>query len=196
MSFEPCPSCKRHVSASDAACPFCGTRTNAVARGSTLAGRLTRAAVFAGMAACSGSAANQPPPPPPPVEYPFALPPAPAAGKASLSGIVRESGYRRAAVRVDLQGSNGEHQSAVTNDKGEYRFLDIEPGTYTVVADPGYRGQRPQDGPVMQPATQVELAADANEQRDLGVQPPPPYVPDTGPCCKPYGAPPARRRVV
>jgi len=26
--------------------------------------------------------------------------------------------------------------------------------------------------------------------------PPPPPPPDRGPCCKPYGAPPARRRVV
>jgi hypothetical protein len=83
-----------------------------------------------------------------------------------------------------------------TNERGEFQFLDLAPGSYTLIADPGYENARPQDGPVMQMPVVVQLEPNANERRDLSVVKPPPYVPDTGPCCKPYGAPPARRRVV
>jgi hypothetical protein len=51
--LEPCPGCRRHVRVDEAACPFCGGAI-AVSGGAprTLgAGRLTRAAVFAGAAA-------------------------------------------------------------------------------------------------------------------------------------------------
>lgn len=164
----------------------------------SIAAKLTRAAVFAGAAACATTSASKPPPPPPPpVEYPFALPPAPTEGKASLSGVVRENGHRAANMRVYVRNlDTNAHQEMVTNDKGEYHFADLEPGMWEVVPVPGYRGGRPQDGPVMQTGITAELAANANERRDLDVIPPPAYTPDTGPCCKPYGAPPARRRVV
>ncbi len=197
MSFAPCPSCQRHVSGADAACPFCGARTSVVSRiGSSYAARLTRAAVFAGAAACGGAANQTTPPRPAPVEYPFTLPPAPAQGRASLSGVVREDGHRRASVDVVLHADTGEEKRVRTNDRGEFQFLDLPPGNYSLVSDPGYTYSGRQGGPVMQPQEGVQLLPDANERRDLSIVAPPPYVPDTGPCCKPYGAPPARRRVV
>lgn len=83
-----------------------------------------------------------------------------------------------------------------TNGKGEFQFLNLAPGTYRLLPDPGYQNPRPQDGPVVQMAVAIQLVANANERTDLSVVSPQPYVRDTGPCCKPYGAPPARRRVV
>jgi len=91
---------------------------------------------------------------------------------------------------------DGTKLETYANEKGEFQFLDLAPGTYSLIPNPGYENPRPQDGPVLQMGVQVELAANANERRDLSVVGPMPYVPDTGPCCKPYGAPPARRRVV
>ena len=67
---------------------------------------------------------------------------------------------------------------------------------YVLLPSPGYQNPRPQDGPVIQQAVTVELGPNANERRDLSLVGPQPYTPDTGPCCKPYGAPPARRRIV
>ena len=66
----------------------------------------------------------------------------------------------------------------------------VEPGSYRVIADipSGGRFQAPQR------QVQVELAAGADERVDFDV--PLPQRIDHGPCCKPYGAPPARRRVV
>jgi hypothetical protein len=195
MSFAPCPACRRHVARTEPACPFCGAAITVVARVPSYAGRLTRAAIFAGAAACS-----QTPPPqpsrPPPVEHPFALPPAPADGRASLSGVVRLDGYREAGIAIEAQREDGTTVETYTNAKGEFQFLDLAPGAYRIVPKPGYTNPRPQDGPVMQMAVEVQLAPNANERRDLSLVGPMPYTPDTGPCCKPYGAPPARRRVV
>jgi hypothetical protein len=62
MSFVPCPSCRRHVRAGDAACPFCGAAgaaEPAVAPSASVPGqRLSRGAMFAfavSVAACSSS---------------------------------------------------------------------------------------------------------------------------------------------
>jgi hypothetical protein len=149
------------------------------------------------MAACSSTPEPKGPPPPPPAEYPFTLPRAPAEGKANLSGVVREDGRRMKGMTVILENrDDGTSLTTYANEKGEFQFLDLAPGAYSVMPAPGYENPRPQDGPVLQMGVPVELAANANEQRDLSVVSPMPYVRDTGPCCKPYGAPPARRRVV
>ena len=61
------------------------------------------------------------------------------------------------------------------------------PGSYQVVFE---IANNPHQGPN---ATYVEVKADAIVQADGTIFPQPV---DTGPCCKPYGAPPARRRIV
>jgi hypothetical protein len=48
VQFSPCPGCSRHVKRTDAACPFCGASASSdVGPTRTLAGRLSRAALFA-----------------------------------------------------------------------------------------------------------------------------------------------------
>jgi hypothetical protein len=114
-----------------------------------------------------------------------------------VSGVVRLDGHRKSGIPVELKLEDGDKTlQAFTNAKGEYVFLDVAPGKYVLMPEPGYENPRPQDGPVLQMAVPVDLAPNANERRDLSLVGPMPYVRDTGPCCKPYGAPPARRRVV
>lgn len=161
-------------------------------------GRLSRAAVFAGAAACYTSTPPPeqvgPPPPPPPDEHaqqavePPPPPPSdtdtaqgfakPPPGKlARLRGVVRQGGRPLAGIAVQLHGASG-GRSATTNAHGEYRFDDVEPGSYQITPSvaTGHRFGPPQH--------QVGLAAGADERVDIDVPLPPP--PDRGPCCKPY----------
>jgi hypothetical protein len=59
IDLHPCPSCQRHVSVADAACPFCGAAQPEHAPLAMPRGRLSRAAVFAAgtLAAASAGAA-------------------------------------------------------------------------------------------------------------------------------------------
>ncbi len=46
--FWPCPGCSRHVKRGDAVCPFCGAAVSVdIGPTRTIAGRLSRAALFA-----------------------------------------------------------------------------------------------------------------------------------------------------
>jgi hypothetical protein len=58
IDLHPCPGCRRHVAVTDARCPFCGAAQVATAPHVVTAGRLSRAAVFAtlaaGAVACGG----------------------------------------------------------------------------------------------------------------------------------------------
>jgi len=208
MDLHPCASCHRHIDARYAACPFCHVARAAAPTTSLRAslGRLSRAAVFAGAAACGGSSTashhtTPPPPPPDPViVQQFATAPPPAEGKASIRGFVTRDGYPLAGVAVHAR--NGDTTvDGVTGSKGEFAFVDLEPGQWRLALDPDeydtYRySRRPQEGPMMMPDAVVNLGPGQNERYDIGFSTPPPPEPDRGPCCKPYGAPPARRRVV
>jgi hypothetical protein len=211
MDLHPCASCHRHIDARDAACPFCHVArvvpsTSSSSLRASL-GRLSRAAVFAGVAACGGGSTaphrtTPPPPPPDPViVQQFATAPPPAEGKASIRGFVTRDGYPLAGVAVHAEDENGNTVNATTGSKGEFTFVDLAPGRWRMSLDPEqydtYRySRRPQDGPMMMPDEIVMLDPGENERHDIGVSTPPPPEPDRGPCCKPYGAPPARRRVV
>lgn len=66
-ALTPCTRCSRHTRSSESDCPFCGTALAARAAPATSArrsARLTRAAIFAGVAmiapACGGASANDP----------------------------------------------------------------------------------------------------------------------------------------
>ena len=61
--LAPCPSCHRHVRASDGSCPFCGGGLRVVATVPSAASRLARGALFAfasSVAACGGTTAAEP----------------------------------------------------------------------------------------------------------------------------------------
>jgi hypothetical protein len=57
--FWPCPGCSRHIKKGDAICPFCGAKARPES-GPTrvLAGRLSRAAIFAGAMSNAAAAAT------------------------------------------------------------------------------------------------------------------------------------------
>lgn len=208
MDLQPCSKCRRHVSVDERACPFCDALTMPIAARSTLlVGRLSRAAVFAGATlagACytNPPAQQSPPPPPPPddtrqVQQQDAPPPPdgtfakPPAGTSSIRGVVVDaSGAPQMNVVVRLVGKVPE-QTARTDANGNYAFANVEPGTYQLaVPDPANGGQQVRTVTVQAGAvvtTNVQLSPpDWRQNRGR----------DNGPCCKPYGAPPARRRVV
>ena len=208
MNLQPCTSCRRHVEVGVSACPFCGGAEHVSRSGlRATVGRMSRAAVFASAAACATStppARHAPPPPPPPdpvVVQKFSTAPPPAVGKGSVRGFVTRDGFPLAGVVVYAQSDAGLSAQATTGTKGEFELVDLDPGRWRLhlsaeVYDPYAGSRRPQEGPPMQPDIVVDLVAGQNERRDLATASPPVYEPDRGPCCKPYGAPPARRRVV
>lgn len=206
MQLHPCAGCRRHVR--DATCPFCGAaQPTLMTKLVHASGRLSRAAVFAGAAACYTNAntprqQQQLPPPPPPDGEQFAQPPpddhqqhvtdetvpdkaVPATG--SIEGQILESGRPVVGVMVQLQSRDGGQAQARTDGQGRYVFTHLRPGSYLLT---NMATHNPRMAPEERP---VEVRADAVVRADFEVQP---YVPDRGPCCKPYGAPPARRRVV
>jgi hypothetical protein len=218
MTLRPCPSCRRHVREDQ--CPFCGASLPPAVRLPAVAGRFSRAAVFAGatLAGCSSSPAPQhaaPPPPPddhaavivdaaPPADaavQTFAAPPpdaaAPAVGTSIIRGTIRYTNAQPYAHRaVTLVGVGGSMRGVRTDAKGRYEIRDIPAGTYQVrlERDETNRGHQ---GPPPPPTRAVVLADNQTETVDFTIAV---YVEpvehDRGPCCKPYGAPPARRRVV
>lgn len=196
MQLVPCAQCRRHVDTREAACPFCGASViGGRASARTTLGRLSRAAVFAGAAACyTGSTTTTTtttPPPPDPAGMgggdgggSFAKPPPPHAGHALVRGIVSVDGRPAANVTVYLR-SDKRTMSITSNAHGEYVFEDLEAGEYTLYSDAVGRFGPPQQ--------HLVLGADQKLTANLSGATPPV---DRGPCCKPYGAPPARRRVV
>lgn len=112
----------------------------------------------------------------------------PAVAPRTIRGFVRDvdTGEPLPGVLVSLHAGDGDYRESWTDDRGEYVFVDLEPGTYTVA----YVPRHPRDSGT---EVQVTLAEGAGQRADLEIEAP---RPDLGPCCKPYGAPPARRRVV
>lgn len=131
----------------------------------------------------------------------FATAPPPAEGKASVRGFVTRDGHPLAGVTVHARNDEGVSVEVTSGVHGEYTFADLAPGQWRLsldhrVYDPYAGSRRPQDGPMMVPDEVVTLTPGENKRHDVGLSTPPPPHRDTGPCCKPYGAPPARRRVV
>ena len=190
MLLRVCVQCRRHVALSETACPFCrAALAPCTQRAPRVAARLGRAAIFAGATAVTGCwtsstkahDTNT-------VEHktvettPAAVPP------GSIRGVVRngETGQPLAGFAVTLVAEAGAVQQGVTDQKGEYVFTGLEPGNYTVTYQPSHPRQPPAEVP-------VTLHPEQGERADLSIVFP---APDRGPCCKPYGAPPARRRIV
>jgi hypothetical protein len=97
-------------------------------------------------------------------------------------------GSAAGGIRVFLNG-NRVHEQTTTDANGKFRFRKLVPGIYTVsLQGTGHPRQPP-------PQQRVEVTANNTVNATL-VYVPYVHVPDQGPCCKPYGAPPARRRVV
>jgi hypothetical protein len=161
----------------------------AVQRPVLSAARLGRAAIFAGatLTACwSGSKKQNEH-----EQVDTTTTTRPASGPVAVGtirGIVRDSRTNQPIARfgVTLTREDGATQRAATDNNGEYVFTGLEPANYTVGYPPTHPRERPNERP-------ITLQPEQGERADITVYFP---EPDRGPCCKPYGAPPARRRLV
>jgi hypothetical protein len=205
MQLLPCAHCRRHVDSRASSCPFCATPiTGTLKRLVDAGGRLSRAAVFAGAAACYTNPApaqqiTTPPPPPPDntttvqEQQQFAQPPddaatATATANGTIEGTLFDANHRpENGTWLVCRGQNGGELRVQTDANGHYKFADLPPGNYEI--ETPWHGN-PNAAP---PARRVQVAAGQTARVDLTLYSPPV---DRGPCCKPYGAPPARRRVV
>lgn len=183
MSLHPCTSCRRHVRADADACPFCGgpQTTRTVVSGVPAVGRISRAAVFAGLTACwTSSRSTEPaaPPPPPPATDAAVV----TEAEPLLTGAVFEKGTQRAIYDavVELRDANGKVAAVNTDMNGGYE-LDVPPGEYQLVVHVN-------DGSAVGSA-QVPVSVRDSAQH-LVVEVP---LLRRAPIPKPYGAPPARR---
>jgi hypothetical protein len=206
MDLVPCGVCRRHVDSRASSCPFCATPiTRSVKRLIDAGGRLSRAAVFAGAAACYTNPAPAQhittPPPPPPADaavveqqqqQQFAQPPddantATATANGAIEGTLYDGNHQPASGTLVCRGQYGGELRVQTDANGHYRFADLPPGNYEI--ETPWNG-RPMAKP---PGRPVQVTAGQTAHADLTLYTPPV---DRGPCCKPYGAPPARRRIV
>lgn len=183
MNLRPCTECRRHIADREAACPFCSAAVEGARLPVRVLGRISRAAVFVSAVGCSRTA--PPPAQPPPVEQRFAVPP--ASGTASVHGTVRRGGAPAIGITVTLEPLGATLRSETrTDDNGAYVFHDVPEGRYRV--SPVTSGRRPS------PHADLDLTANTRLEQNF-------ELPAVDPVeyhheAKPYGAPPARRRVV
>jgi len=212
MLLVPCSGCRRHIAADEDDCPFCRTRRSGSPTLFVRAGRISRAAIFASTAACWTSSSPQttsqfatPPPEkqeaqsepevPEDMQNDAGMPdpslaPKPRADRGTIFGRVTNSKYRRMpGVTITVVGSTSHR--VVTDAKGYFIVENLVPGIYRVTI-PTAR-MTPQDPP--NSADIDVIAGQVSPIGMLGEIVPRPIERDNA-CCKPYGAPPARRRVV
>lgn len=116
----------------------------------------------------------------------------PTTGHAKIYGTLRDSnGHAAVGWPINLfAGSGGsmdfdgsQPRTTTTDGKGAWAFTKLPAGDYTVVLE---GAQSPRSSPQKQYVTVTDRQA---VRVDGKLYPP-------RPCCMPYGAPPARRRVV
>jgi hypothetical protein len=125
----------------------------------------------------------------------FAAPPpdvaVPVAGTGIVRGRVTLGTGTPFRTRVHLYDRQGGSHVVISDASGRYEFRNVIPGSYSVSAEgPGSGNPRPPDE-----RRTITVSTDAVATADFDFAPLEEPV-DRGPCCKPYGAPPARRRVV
>ena len=197
IELRPCPACRRHV-ADEVACPFCGATRAPAAPHRIPAGRLSRAAVFASatLAGCwSGSPGpkqvdHQAVEPPDPADHHDATPvdhgPPSAAGTGRVEGMISDARGPVVGIEVTLDAEGGPRTTR-TDARGRYAFHDVAVGSATIEVR---TSSNPRHSPMMAGVTVTDGGVAVS---NLVVSYPganPSNIP------MPYGAPPARRRVV
>lgn len=186
--LRPCPACRRHVAAAATTCAFCATSLVAVARREPhLVGRVGRAAVFASAVAIAplGCGARSP------TYERLTETSGQAITTGEVRGVIRDHRGQPAQTHVALHGvglrrhpaSGGLDQIVVqTSDDGRFVLEDLPPGDYrmTITNDGGERA----------------VTVRAGHATVLTLELPAPPAFDHRHMAKPYGAPPARHRVV
>ncbi|NVB79962.1 MAG: carboxypeptidase regulatory-like domain-containing protein [Kofleriaceae bacterium] len=114
----------------------------------------------------------------------------PAIGAGTIHGVlVDQTGALLPNMPVSIlrPGTYNAQRTVRTDAHGEFVFADLPAGRYELMF-----GTR--DDPRQRPDTDYVQVKAGEVSETKGTIYPEPV--DTGPCCKPYGAPPARRRVV
>ena len=200
--LRPCPACRRHVVATELACPFCGLALSPPAPRPIVNGRFSRAAVFAGATLAGCWTGNEPATTPieqHPVEEHHAeehhaeehhvgrRDPADTQ-LATIGGTLTETSTGQPASNIQVQlisRASQKVQTVQTDLAGHYIFTSVEPGDYEIVWDiTGNPRRSPR-------RLGVHVAEGAQMTFDLTMT----FMPQhTMPM--PYGAPPARKRIV
>ena len=186
MILRPCTGCRRHVANVEAACPFCGAALAVVAVAPHAAplGRLSRAAVFASAATLAGCWTNAAPPP-----AQHASPPGPGGAGDSQGGTDPWANQDRASHDATSRSAPGRDAGV-----GHFAHAPNDAGVATVHA-PADAGVATAHVPADAPPLLIHDPEDDlrnNNRRHTCSSP----GPGRAPVCMPYGAPPARRRVV
>ncbi len=184
MVLQPCDCCRRHIDRHAAVCPFCAAVVISAPPRAMLAGRLSRAVLFASatLVGCDQGA----------------KPVAPASGSAAikaptttwrLHGVVKDSQgtpLAGATLHMTLEGQPTIEQpapiTAIADAKGRYQVEGATAGRYNVsISWSGDRGNA-----YTSEIVAVVIGTDHTWNATMD-----PSVP-----AMPYGAPPSRRRVV
>jgi hypothetical protein len=183
----PCPGCNRHVR--DTTCPFCGAAVPTAAPRPAFVGRITRAAVFSAVAGCwTGPTA-------PDVKQPDDTQHAQgsaAATTGTIEGVATDAMTGEPVAEATVRVANTTIE-AKTDEQGHYLLTGLPPGTYTVVIYGGDRNPRLRGamGQVtVATGSRGDVSIDVPQMRHPGGGIGPNGTP------MPYGAPPARRRIV
>lgn len=197
MTLRACSSCRRHF-AKEPVCPFCGAAAPTHVPREPSTARLSRAAAFAG-AALAGCWSNSPEPQSPTqtthteetqtTQQKFAEPP-PVVATSRIEGVVTDgaTGTPRANSIVRLvrraPGESPATMVASTDANGRYVFEKLAAGDYIVT----FQLQTPRAAPIQ---VLVKLGIGDTQTANGTVAG---FVPSNIPT--PYGAPPARTRIV
>jgi hypothetical protein len=111
-----------------------------------------------------------------------------AIAAGSIRGFVRDgaTGAPLAGIAVMLHGDDGRAMRGISDENGEYVFAGLPPGTYTITYQPNHPRHAPTN-------VTVTLTGDTGQRADLSIFVPAPQQHNIP---MPYGAPPARRRIV
>jgi hypothetical protein len=181
LEFVPCVHCKRHVGVSETACPFCASSLPAQRPQHVLVAAFTRAAIFsaaavAGIAGCEAKQAKSVP--------------APTQQQGSAMG----SGSDDLEKLLDVDQRVVDHGSGTATESAVLDAGVPSDAAALAVADAGVRPVDPKILKLKREAMEKrrrdrENARNAAEEKVNAVE-------RIHPNPMPYGAPPARRRVV
>jgi len=200
LDLHPCPSCHRHVVVDATACPFCAAALEPAEPPEVPIGAFSRAAVFAGLALASPACwtgGNQPATTSTQTTQTSTQtgtdPGAPEGNKpdvttARVEGVVTNSRTGQAlvsyAVIIRPAKPGGPQARTATDANGHYAFAKLPAGDYQLqFGDPMPR----------RPPTVVAVTLHVGElkRHDQAV-----FIPEPSNVPMPYGAPPARERIV
>lgn len=178
MELAPCGACRRHVAAGEVRCPFCGSTALQRPQRAMPRGRLTRAAIFsAALVACESSP-----------EAPRPAPSGPVQGSDDLEKLldVDQRVVDRPPPVDAMPADAASHVASSPPDAGR-AAAPIDAGVDPLIAERRRRERERRERERRE--RDEQLRREQEEQKQLQLD-------DMRHHAKPYGAPPARRRVV